>query len=91
MLGASAEWILERPSDSNLATVDGPLFPLPDYNAISLSRCATRMDNSRPSCWCPRMLQMAEIIPKASHLFLESVSLKREQPRYGFRLEYRQS
>lgn len=92
ILGASAEWILERPSDSKLATKDmpnGPLFPLPAYDTIPVSRCATRMDNLRPPGWSPRLLRMAEIMPTPPHLILESVAVKRHQPRNSFNLEYK--
>ena len=82
--------MLERPADAALGSdtdPNGPLYPLPDYGSVSITRCATRMDNGVPPGWVPRLLYMAEIVPDSRKIY-RSVPLRRGEPGNGVRLHY---
>jgi hypothetical protein len=98
VLGATAEWVVERPADPDLGSggLDpGPLFPLPDYGSVTLERCAARVEimpgSGKPHHfhWQPRLIRMIQTLPGPTRTAVISTPVRRGQPQRTLKVLYR--
>jgi hypothetical protein len=98
--GSSAQWIVERPADEKLSgglTDPGPLFPLPDYGAITLDRCAARAESApgsgaqQSTPWHPQLINMVQTLSGPTRSAVISAPARRDQPPNTLLVTYRKA
>ena len=92
VLGSTAEWIVERPADWQAATQQnpsGPLFPLPDFGAIAISRCAVEHASPDAPAFLPRLIDLKQRFLPSDRVAVISAASIRHEPAAQVRVRYR--
>lgn len=81
LLGASAEWIVERQSDYMIS--NDFLYPLPDYTEATFEKCAVEnLDVTVPApAWVPRYIRMIQHFKEQGRIAVISTPRMYETPR----------
>ena len=84
VLGSTAEWIVERPADWQAATQQnpsGPLFPLPDFGEVAISRCAVEHASPDAPAFLPRVIDLKQrFLPSDRVAVISAASILHEPP-----------
>ncbi len=104
LYGATAEWVVEQPSDppdrpKGASNRQGPepLFPLPDYGSVVFKRCAAQaaaapgLEGRCHSLGTPRLIRMSQLLAQPTRKALISVPSRRNQKPGELRVTYRAS
>lgn len=104
LLGSSAEWIVEQPSDPpdspkvvNGRLESGPLFPLPDYGSVVFKHCAAQaatapgLGSHYHPLRTPRLIRMSQRLAQPTRNALTSMPSRRDGRPGELRVAYRAS
>lgn len=100
--GATAEWVVEQPSDPQDDMKAGkgrralePLFPLPDYGSVLFRQCAAQaaavpgLESRYHPLRTPRLIRMSQRLAQPTRKALISVPSRRNQKSGELRVSYR--
>lgn len=98
VLGATAQWIVERPADWRLREFvadPGPLNPLPDYGSVIFDHCAYEHASGATGTppvvqpFAPRFIRLKQRFPQFDSVAVISAPETHDYPPGGLKVNYR--